>query len=202
MNRNQTQAATNASSSEYFDLHVRGCGYLNRIREVRPQRGDPFLACSVSALHGRCMDPEYSYFDLKVSGEEAQELVRNLKQAVSADRKVFVAFRAGDIYADPYEADERDQNRQKTGRKVLRATIKGRMLQITHAKVDGEVVFQSDRDSAVEENAQAVPLAATAVSPPAVPQVAAAAPQSNNLDRGDAPRRAFRRTVSEGRASA
>lgn len=149
MNRNQSQgAASQAQNEEYFDLHVKGCGYLSRVREVPVGRrgSETFLACAVSALHGLCNDPSYSYFDLKVAGKEAEDLIRDLWQDVDKNRKVFVAFRAGDVYAEPYEVDERDRDtRQPTGRKVLRASIKGRLLQITHAKVDGEVVYQSEK---------------------------------------------------------
>jgi hypothetical protein len=106
---------------------------------------ETFLACAISALHGLCNDPSYSYFDLKVAGSEADALVRDLWRDVGANRKVFIAFRAGDVYAEPYEVDERDrETRQPTGRRVLRASIKGRLLQITHAQVDGKVVFSSD----------------------------------------------------------
>jgi hypothetical protein len=147
MNRNQSQAAAQSQADEYFDLHVKGCGYLSRVREVPVGRrgSESFLACAVSALHGLCNDPSYSYFDLKVAGSEADALVRDLWRDVGANRKVFIAFRAGDVYAEPYEVDERDrETRQPTGRRVLRASIKGRLLQITHAQVDGKVVFSSD----------------------------------------------------------
>jgi len=156
MNRNQSQAnsAAQAQADEYFDLHVKGCGYLSRVREVPVGRrgSEKFLACAISAMHGLCNDPSYSYFDLKVTGAEAEALVRDLWQAVEENRKVFVAFRAGDVYADPYEADERDrETRQPTGKKVLRASIKGRLLQITHAKIDGEVVFSSEKSDGPDQ---------------------------------------------------
>jgi len=154
MNRNQSQsAASQAQNEDYFDLHVKGCGYLSRVREVPVGRrgNEMFLACAISAMHGLCTDPTYSYFDLKVAGAEADALIRDLWRDVDADRKVFVAFRAGDVYAEPYEVDERDRDTRKpTGRKVMRASIKGRLLQITHAKVDDEVVYQSNKSEEQE----------------------------------------------------
>jgi Protein of unknown function (DUF3577) len=156
MNRTPTSAnqansiASNAPKAQqpadYFDLHVKGCGYVSRIREVPVGRrgSETFLACAINALHGLCNDPSYSYFDLKVTGTEAAEVIRNLWQAVEEDRKVFVAFRAGDVYADPYEGKERNRETgELTGRTVLRASIKGRLLQITNAQIDGVVVFRS-----------------------------------------------------------
>jgi hypothetical protein len=147
MNRN-TQTAASTESKDYFDLHVKGCGYLNRVRKVEIKRTkESFLACSISALHGPCDDPDYSYFDFKVAGAEAEKLVLELQDAANGNAKVFVAFRAGDIYSEHYEADEKDAAGNKTGRKVWRSTIKGRLLQITYAKVDDEVVFRSQERS-------------------------------------------------------
>ncbi|MGH8653667.1 MAG: DUF3577 domain-containing protein, partial [Gammaproteobacteria bacterium] len=40
------------SDRNYFDLHILGIGYLHRVREITPKRGEPFLAVEVSALHG------------------------------------------------------------------------------------------------------------------------------------------------------
>jgi len=154
MNRNQTSAdrsnsgnssqAEPAREDEYFNLHVKGCGYLSRIREVQAGRGgrDSFLACSINALRGLCTDPSYTYFDLRVSGQEAEDLVREAWNDVEAQRKVFVAFRVGDIYADPYMRAEKDQRTgQLTGRQQPAAVIKGRLLQITHIQVDGVTVY-------------------------------------------------------------
>jgi len=36
---------TPSNEKSYFDLHISGIGYLNRIREVKPKKGEPFLAC-------------------------------------------------------------------------------------------------------------------------------------------------------------
>ena len=40
----QNQAATQPS---YFNLLVEGVGYLNRVRTVKPKKGQEFLACSL-----------------------------------------------------------------------------------------------------------------------------------------------------------
>ena len=40
------------SESKFYDLHVTGLGYLNRVRMVKPNKGETFLACSISALRG------------------------------------------------------------------------------------------------------------------------------------------------------
>ncbi len=33
----------NTQESKFFDLHTRGIGYLNRIREVTVRKGQPFM---------------------------------------------------------------------------------------------------------------------------------------------------------------
>jgi len=146
----QSQSNANAQSQdqakEFFNLHVSGIGYLSRIRRVDggKRRGDSFLCCAINALHGSTDKPNYSYLDLRVSGEEAVSLVENLQFAVESGRKVLVAFKVGDIYAHAYERKEKDEQNRPTGRLETAALIKGRLLLITMAKVDGEVVYQRE----------------------------------------------------------
>ena len=63
---------TTSNEKSYFDLHITGLGYLNRIREVKPKKGDSFLACDIAALNGPSDDVSYvpstrAYRDLKRS---------------------------------------------------------------------------------------------------------------------------------------
>ncbi|MEX1064634.1 MAG: DUF3577 domain-containing protein, partial [Aquisalimonadaceae bacterium] len=44
--------------SQYFDLHIQGIGYVNRVRTVSPRKGQPFVACDIVALHGSSEAPE------------------------------------------------------------------------------------------------------------------------------------------------
>lgn len=99
-------------SRKYFDLHLRGLGYLSRVRDVTTRgngrsKAKPFLACSISAFHG---DPNiengivYLPLDLIVSGEKAKEAVRSIMDdANDPDVKVLVAFRSGDHYIRTFE---------------------------------------------------------------------------------------------------
>ena len=134
---------TASAQANHFNLHVNGVGYLNRVRWVEPKRNagrraEPFLACSVSALRGNSEQPDYTYFDLRVSGREAIEMVDRLGEDVAAERKVFISFRVGDIYAHPYERDVKDrQTGRKTGDREMAALIKGRLLLINSITIDG-----------------------------------------------------------------
>ncbi|CAH2902120.1 MAG: hypothetical protein PCALPYG88_5713 [uncultured Paraburkholderia sp.] len=135
-------------SRKYFDLHLRGLGYLSRVRDVTTcgngrSKAKPFLACSISAFHG---DPNiengivYLPLDLIVSGEKAKEAVRSvMDDANDPDVKVLVAFRAGDHYIRTFE---RTGNRAgETG-----AVLKGRLLRLFWIKVDGQEVWRDEGD--------------------------------------------------------
>lgn len=124
---------TSTQAKKYFDLHTTGVGYLNRIRPVKPKKGESFLACSISALHGDSDEPNITKFDLRVSGDAAQAIVMALKDDVAANKKVIVGFKIGDIYPEQYEVTVDDQ-------KQLRLINKGRLLQITLVKVDSVLV--------------------------------------------------------------
>lgn len=62
---------TSTPPAPYFTLQINGLDYLRRIRDVRPKKGDSFLACAIAALNGPTTKPEYRYFDIRVSGDEA-----------------------------------------------------------------------------------------------------------------------------------
>ena len=144
---NQADQSTPTTPSEYFDLHTVGCGYLSRVRWVNPsqrsgRQGKPFLCCAINAMHGKVSDPSYTYFDLRVSAEECKEVVQVLEQAVMKDRKrVFVAFKLGDIFPHHYDVPVRDK-RSGEERVESRVLIKGRLIALTHVKIDGQVVFE------------------------------------------------------------
>ena len=119
-------------AQKYFDLHVTGIGYLNRAREVSVKRGQPFLAVDISALHGDAENVQYTRFDCRVSGREAQAIVRQLMPAVEAERKVLIGFKLGDLYAETFTF-QRGEKQGQTG-----VSLKARLLRIAWAKVDGE----------------------------------------------------------------
>ncbi len=139
---------------EFFNLHTSGIGYLNRVRWVETQgrgrKAEPFLACSISALRGSSDAPDYTYFDLRVSGEEAIALIDGLRDEVNDRRKVLVSFKIGDIYPHLYDRDVRDQKTgRSTGQKEMATLIKGRLILINSISVDGEKVYSRPSDESV-----------------------------------------------------
>ncbi len=150
-------ASSNGKS--YFDLHINGLGYLNRVREVKPRKGDPFLACDISAIYGPSDDVEYCRFDVKVSGTNAKHLIRQCANAVKAERKVLLAFRLGDLWVDQftYPADYRDP--EKAGQPGV--SLKARLLFISWIKIDKTLFYQvesrAEREPAREEQPASEP---------------------------------------------
>lgn len=136
--------STANSESTYFDLHITGLGYLNRIREVKPKKGEPFLACDIAALNGPTTSPEYRRFDVRVSGTEAQQLVRRCAQAVEAERKVLIGFRLGDLWSDIFTYSKGTRAGEQG------VSLKARLLVVNWIKIDGDLVHK--RESSGQES--------------------------------------------------
>ena len=127
----QSQAT---SPSSFFNLHVEGVGYLNRVRTVKPKKGQEFIACTVSAMRGSTDDIGYTRFDCRVSGSEAKKIVKLLEPDVTAEKSVLIGFKIADIYPELFTFEKGDKKGQAG------VSIKGRLLRIKFAKVNGEVV--------------------------------------------------------------
>jgi hypothetical protein len=142
--------STQASSKpSYFNLHVEGVGYLNRVRTVKPKKGQEFLACTVAALRGSDSDVSYTKFDCRVSGADAQAIVKRLEDDVAAEKAVIIGFRIADIYPEMFTFEKGDRKGQPG------VSIKGRLLRIKFAKVNGKSIDVPQPASADE--AESVP---------------------------------------------
>ena len=127
--------------TKYFDLHTDGLGYLNHIREVAPKEGTPFLSATIAALRGSVDNVQYTHFECRVSGKQAQDIVRKLKPAVEGNSKVLIGFTLSDLYAEAFTF----KNGDKAGETGI--SLKARLLRIAWAKVNGEP-FYSAQDNA------------------------------------------------------
>ena len=158
------------SEKTYFDLHINGLGYLNRIREVgaKNKRGEPFLACDIAALNGASDKVSYVRFDCRVSGKEAQHLVRRCQQAVNAEKKVLIGFKLGDLWTDIFTYAKG----KRAGEQGV--SLKARLLCIRWIKIDGKLEYQAERPEA-EEVAEGEADAGnfTAEAPEAIPETEA-----------------------------
>jgi hypothetical protein len=118
---------TTSQEKSYFDLHTSGIGYLQRVREVPVKggrRADPFLACTIAALAGSAKEPVYRYFDVKVSGNEAKQLVSRYIGVDDSKQRPLARFRIGDLWSDPFIRTSGDHKGEAA------ASLKGRLLKI------------------------------------------------------------------------
>jgi hypothetical protein len=135
------------SEKTYFDLHITGVGYLNRIREVKPKKGEPFLACDIAALNGASDKVSYVRFDTRVSGADAQHLVRRCKEAVEAEQKVLIGFKLGDLWTDIFTYAKG----KHAGEQAV--SLKARLLFISWIKIDGELIYKAEKPETPEVDA-------------------------------------------------
>ena len=122
--------------TKYFDLYTTGIGYLNRVREVTPKEGSPFWSVTIAALRGSVDDVQYTYFECRVSGQQAQKLVQQLKQPVEGELKVLIGFTLSDLFAEAFTY----KNGDKAGETGV--SLKARLLRVGWAKVDGQPFYK------------------------------------------------------------
>jgi len=77
-------------------------------------------------------------FDTRVSGSEAQHLVRRCIQAVDAEKKVMIAFRLGDLWTDTFTYSKG----KRAGEQGV--SLKARLLFVSWIKVDGKLVYKAE----------------------------------------------------------
>mgnify|MGYP001079761343 FL=1 len=154
---------TTSNEKSFFDLHITGLGYLNRIREVKPKKGEPFLACDIAALNGPSNDVSYVRFDTRVSGTDAQHLIRRCIDAVEAEKKVMIGFRLGDLWTDTFTYSKG----KRAGEQGV--SLKARLLFVSWIKVDGVLKYKAEPKPAESEQDAAEQSAAPTPSPQEVP---------------------------------
>ena len=120
--------------TKYFDLITTGLGYLNRVREVTPEEGNPFLSITLAALRGSADNAQYTHFECRVVGRQAKAVVQELRAAVDGDHKVLVGFTLSDLYPEAFTY-KKGEKAGETG-----ISLKARLLRIGWARVDGEPI--------------------------------------------------------------
>ena len=108
----------------------------NRVREVTPREGSPFWSVTIAALRGSADAVRYTYFECRVVGKRAQDLVRELQSAVDGQRKVLVGFVLSDLFVEAYTHRRGDRNGDPG------ASLKARLLRISWASIDGEPFYK------------------------------------------------------------
>lgn len=119
------------SSPKRFGLLTTGVGYLNRVQEIEPAEGLPFLVASISALRGLSEDMRYTHFDCRVVGRSAMNYVRQLTRYVERGDRVLVRFRVSDVYVETFTY----RNGEKAGERGF--SLKSKLIGVEWARVNG-----------------------------------------------------------------
>ncbi len=142
----------NPNQDKTFDIHTKCAGYINRIRQVVPNKGKPYFAATICALRGRPdNDGNYSktYFDCSIVGTLAIKRVQELIAFQDDQLAIFVTCKIGDIYAESFTF-KKGKKQGETG-----VSIKGRILKIETAKVEGsqyEFIAQPEQQQIPQNN--------------------------------------------------
>lgn len=138
----QSSAAKNQTS--YFNLHIDGLGYLSNIREISAPNGS-FLSCVINALHGSTDKPDYTRFDVTVSGKEASDLIRRCMKSVDEEKKVLVGFKLSNLAADVFTLTKGEHAGE------TRPSLKARLIKISWIKVGQEMVYKAEKSAATPQ---------------------------------------------------
>jgi hypothetical protein len=141
---------SNSNNENYFNLVTSGIGYVSRVREVKPkshQKFKAFWACTIAGLNGPEDDVVTRYYDVTVVGNDAKEVIEYFNNNCKTNEsdfkkndKILVGFNIGDAYPHQYPKDD-----GTTG-----VTMKGRLLSLKWAKVNGEFVLESKAEDKTE----------------------------------------------------
>jgi len=130
-----------SSHKKFHNLDIYCTGYLKRARVVTLKKGPPFLACAIKALTGPTDNVDYCYFDCKVVGFKAKELIEQYMPSIQQDREVLAEVKLGDLWTDYFVHEVGP----KEGQEAL--GLKTRLLWIKRLTVDGTVVYSSRSES-------------------------------------------------------
>jgi hypothetical protein len=149
----QPQSTTPAQSprSDYFNLNIKGLGYLSNIRQVNAQTGT-FISCVINALSGATDNPSYVRFDVTVAGKEASSLINRCQKAVDEDKKVLLGFMLSHPSTDIFTLNKGEHAGEQ------RVSLKARLIKVDWVKIGQEMVFKAEKsDSLPPQNGAAQP---------------------------------------------
>lgn len=124
-----------------FSVIVTGVGYLNRIRLITPESGEPYLACDAALKQGK---NGYARFACRILGKQAIETVRKHFTSPSGevvhpkDTVVMAYVTCGGVTPRIFEFTKG----KKKGEQGV--ALHSAMLSIRWLKIGDDVVLQSD----------------------------------------------------------
>lgn len=133
-----THSTTAPTQTSYFNLHVDGLGYLSNIREITTANGS-FLTGVINALHGSTEKPDYTRFDVTISGKETSGLIRRCQKSVDEEKKVLLGFKLSNLTADVFTLTKGEHAGE------ARPTLKARLIKISWIKIGQEMVYKAEK---------------------------------------------------------
>ncbi|EON4224283.1 STY4534 family ICE replication protein [Escherichia coli] len=130
------------AKTEYFNLILKGLGYLSNIRQVNHQNGT-FLSCVVNALSGPTDSPSYVRFDVTVAGKEATSLIARCQKAVDEDRKVLIGFTMSNPSTDIFTLNRGEHAGEQ------RVSLKARLIKVEWIKIGQDMVYKTEKSESI-----------------------------------------------------
>ena len=129
-------------SDQYYDISVRACGFLNRVRRIEPEGRPSYLVASFAALRGpKGQRTEPTYLDLRIVGDQAEKLITQHSNFINdRNRQVFASVRLSDLYVRTFERTK-GERQGETG-----FAIKSRLLVVESLAIDGASVYRRSDD--------------------------------------------------------
>ena len=134
--------SVNTAKTEYFNLTLKGLGYLSNVRQVNHQNGS-FLSCVVNALSGPTDSPSYVRFDVTVAGKEATALIARCQKAVDEDRKVLLGFTLSNLSTDIFPLNKGEHAGEQ------RVSLKARLIKVDWIKIGQEMVYKAEKSDSL-----------------------------------------------------
>lgn len=143
LNQNSETNRTN-----YTNMHSSVLGNLYRFRHVPVSRGKGYYAVSLTAKHGDKSNPDITYFELNIVGQDVDVILRNIEECInSRDYSVSGNFVISDYKPDSYVV----QTGTNAGQR--RHIIRGRLLSINSLKyieVEDGKAKRDESDNVIE----------------------------------------------------
>ena len=120
-----------AERTSYFRLRTSGWGYINKIRFVEPTNALPFIAVDAVLLQGPQRNPDRIKVSAIVTGQEAYDALRKIRNHVEDGKRVFARLVLVDLRMTTFVYQKGEREGQ-TG-----VNIQSRLIDISKAKADG-----------------------------------------------------------------
>ncbi|EAR3128693.1 DUF3577 domain-containing protein [Salmonella enterica] len=137
-----TQSQQASTKTEYFNLTIKGMGYLSNIRQVNGPNGT-FISCVVNGLSGPTDNASYTRFDVTVAGKEASSLINRCQKSVDEDKKVLIGFVLSNPKTDIFTLNSGEHAGEQ------RVSLKARLIKVDWIKIGQEKVFQTEKSDSM-----------------------------------------------------